>query len=115
MSFITTFSRNSLERFQRSCADKKNRTDRLTDGPVNNIIPSTTCFLGYKNSEMNSEIQYVKNITSYTELPPMMKTPSTLSARTPFPVTMATASFKLLAKYAPVGGLLYEIKNLRIK
>ena len=32
-------SRNCVERFQRSCADKKNRTDGLTDGLVINIIP----------------------------------------------------------------------------
>ena len=32
-------SRNSVERFQRSCANKRNGTDWLTDGRVKNIIP----------------------------------------------------------------------------
>ena len=46
-------SENSVERFQRSCADKKNRTDgvtdRVTDWRVKNIIPSATRCVGYKN------------------------------------------------------------------
>ena len=42
-----TVSRNSVERFQRSCAYKKNRTDGLTDGRVKNIIPSETRCVGY--------------------------------------------------------------------
>ena len=41
---------NSVEQFQRNCANKKNRTDWLTDGRVKNIIPSATCCMGYKNS-----------------------------------------------------------------
>ena len=43
-------SGNSVERFQMSCAKKKNRTDGLTDGRVKNIIPSATLgiiFVGY--------------------------------------------------------------------
>ena len=45
-------SKNSVERFQRSCANKKTRTDGLTDwltdGWVKNIIPSATRCVGYK-------------------------------------------------------------------
>ena len=41
-------SRNFEERFQRSCADKKNRTDGLIDGRIKNIIPSATGCVGYK-------------------------------------------------------------------
>ena len=40
-------SRNSVERFQRSCTNKENRTDGLTDGRVKNIIPSATRCVGY--------------------------------------------------------------------
>ena len=40
-------SRNSVERFHRSCANKKNRTDGLTDGRVKNIIPSAARCVGY--------------------------------------------------------------------
>ena len=36
-------SRNSIEWFQRSGADEKNRTGGLTDGLGKNIIPSATC------------------------------------------------------------------------
>ena len=57
-------SRNSVEPFQRSCANKKNRTDGLTDwltdwltewltdGRVKNIIPSATRCVGYNESDL---------------------------------------------------------------
>ena len=55
-------SRNSVERFQRSCATKKNRTDglpdwltdRLTDGRVKNKHTSATRCVGYKNVILTS-------------------------------------------------------------
>ena len=47
MSFITTkFHEIMLSGFQRSCANKKNRTDGLTDERVKNIIPSATRCVG---------------------------------------------------------------------
>ena len=48
MSFITTkFHEILFQRCQSSCADKKNRTDGLTDWQLKNIIPSATCCVGY--------------------------------------------------------------------
>ena len=51
-------SRNSVERFQRSCANKKNRTDGQTDGRVKNIIPSATRCVGYNNFCSDKDIPW---------------------------------------------------------
>ena len=48
-SILKSFMK-SVERFQRSCADKKKRTDGLTDGRVKNIIPFVTRCMGYNNA-----------------------------------------------------------------
>ena len=60
-------SLNSVERFQRSCADKKNRTggltDLLTDGRVKNIIPSATRCVGYNKLLHNVYREYFKSFT----------------------------------------------------
>ena len=66
---------NSVERFQRSCADKKNRTDRQTDwltdwrtdGRVKNIIPSATHCVGYNYIELGLFIYYQLTIEDLWE------------------------------------------------
>ena len=63
-------SRNSVEWFQRSCADKKNRTDRLTDGRVKNIIHSATRWVGYENNrEKEMESKFPVDMRIYTLCP----------------------------------------------
>ena len=45
-------SGNSVQRFQRSCAEKKNRTD----GHVKNIIPSATRCVGYNKLRIKRRV-----------------------------------------------------------
>ena len=54
-------SGNSVERFQKSCTDKKNRTDgltdRLTDGRLKNIIPTATRCVGDNYMRISTKTQ----------------------------------------------------------
>ena len=54
--------RNSVERFQRGCADKKSRTDGLTEGRVKNIIPSATRCMGYNKCSLTCECEFQSTV-----------------------------------------------------
>ena len=58
-------SRNSVERFQRSYADKNNTTDWLTDWQVKKIIPSATHCLGYKYLWSSIVIEYFISVRQW--------------------------------------------------